>query len=78
MTPIEVKEQYKEIRPIITAINNLMLRVDAANQREKRFMADAAHELRTPIAAVIAQLHLLMQIDNVKERKRLSKICKPL
>ncbi|MEY0240987.1 sensor histidine kinase [Providencia rettgeri] len=45
-----------------------MSRVDAANQREKRFMADAAHELRTPIAAVIAQLHLLMQIDNPKEK----------
>ncbi|MGI3376848.1 histidine kinase dimerization/phospho-acceptor domain-containing protein [Providencia stuartii] len=73
LTPIEVKEQYKEIRPIITAINNLMLRVDAANQREKRFMADAAHELQTPIAAVIAQLHLLMQIDNVKEREEIVK-----
>ncbi|MFL7852764.1 HAMP domain-containing sensor histidine kinase [Providencia rettgeri] len=68
LTPIEIKEQYKEIRPIIAAINNLMSRVDAANQREKRFMADAAHELRTPIAAVIAQLHLLMQIDNPKEK----------
>ncbi|MBQ0531713.1 HAMP domain-containing histidine kinase [Providencia rettgeri] len=68
LIPIETKEQYKEIRPIIAAINNLMSRVDAANQREKRFMADAAHELRTPIAAVIAQLHLLMQIDNPKEK----------
>lgn len=68
LTPIETKEQYKEIRPIIAAINNLMSRVDAANQREKRFMADAAHELRTPITAVIAQLHLLMQIDNPKEK----------
>ncbi|WP_318831800.1 MULTISPECIES: HAMP domain-containing sensor histidine kinase [unclassified Providencia] len=68
LTPIETKEQYKEIRHIIAAINNLMSRVDAANQREKRFMADAAHELRTPIAAVIAQLHLLMQIDNPKEK----------
>lgn len=68
LPPIETKEQYKEIRPIIAAINNLMSRVDAANQREKRFMADAAHELRTPIAAVIAQLHLLMQIDNPKEK----------
>lgn len=68
LTPIETKEQYKEIRPIIAAINNLMSRVDAANQHEKRFMADAAHELRTPIAAVIAQLHLLMQIDNPKEK----------
>ncbi|EJD6583534.1 MULTISPECIES: sensor histidine kinase [Providencia] len=71
LTPIETKEQYKEIRPIIAAINNLMARVDAANQREKRFMADAAHELRTPIAAVIAQLHLLMQIDHPKEKEEI-------
>lgn len=71
LTPIETKEQYKEIRPIIDAINNLMSRVDAANQREKRFMADAAHELRTPIAAVIAQLHLLIQIDNPKEKEEI-------
>ncbi|MEX6375353.1 MULTISPECIES: ATP-binding protein [Providencia] len=71
LTPISVKEQYKEIRPIITAINNLMSRVDAASQREKRFMADAAHELRTPIAAVIAQLHLLIQIQNVKEKEEI-------
>lgn len=71
LTPIETKDQYKEIRPIIAAINNLMARVDAANQREKRFMADAAHELRTPIAAVIAQLHLLMQIDNPKEKEEI-------
>ncbi|MEQ4671399.1 ATP-binding protein [Providencia manganoxydans] len=73
LTPIAVKEQYKEIRPIITAINNLMSRVDSANQREKRFMADAAHELRTPIAAVIAQLHLLMQIQNIKEKEEIIK-----
>ncbi len=71
LTPIEIKEQYKEIRPIIEAINNLMARVDATNQREKRFMADAAHELRTPIAAVIAQLHLLIQINNPKEKEEI-------
>lgn len=71
LTPIGVKQQYKELRPIITAINNLMARVESANQREKRFMADAAHELRTPIAAVIAQLHLLMQIQNVKEKEEI-------
>lgn len=71
LTPIEVKDQFKEIRPIIEAINNLMTRVDDANQREKRFMADAAHELRTPIAAVIAQLHLLEQITNPKEKEEI-------
>ncbi|MCZ0274354.1 two-component sensor histidine kinase, partial [Escherichia coli] len=68
LTAIEMKDVHKETRPIISAINQLMARVDAANLREKRFMADAAHELRTPIAAVTAQLHLLMNIDNPKEK----------
>lgn len=68
LAPIDTKDMYKETRPIISAINKLMARVDEANQREKRFMADAAHELRTPIAAVTAQLHLLMNIDNPKEK----------
>ncbi|HHR6222532.1 TPA: sensor histidine kinase [Providencia alcalifaciens] len=68
LTAIAMKDVHKETRPIISAINQLMARVDAANLREKRFMADAAHELRTPIAAVTAQLHLLMNIDNPKEK----------
>ena len=59
LSPINVSEQYQEIRPVVVEVNKLMARIDAANQREKRFMADAAHELRTPIAAVLAQLHLL-------------------
>ncbi|MGB3255106.1 histidine kinase dimerization/phospho-acceptor domain-containing protein [Buttiauxella gaviniae] len=68
-TAIEVKDQYQEIRPIIIEINQLMARIEAADMREKRFMADAAHELRTPIAAALAQLHLLAQLQNWEERQ---------
>ncbi|MEX0633969.1 hypothetical protein M8494_26290 [Serratia ureilytica] len=62
LSPINVSEQYQEIRPVVVEVNKLIARIDA-NQREKRFMADAAHELRTPIAAVLAQLHLLTQVS---------------
>lgn len=68
-SPIEVEEQYQEIRPIIIEINQLMARIEAATLREKRFMADAAHELRTPVAAALAQLHLLAQLQNWEERQ---------
>ncbi|AEF47218.1 integral membrane sensor signal transduction histidine kinase [Serratia sp. AS12] len=71
LSPISVREQYQEIRPVVLEINKLMTRIDAANQREKRFMADAAHELRTPIAAVLAQLHLLTQVADKTERQEI-------
>ena len=73
LSEINIHDQFKEIRPIIEAINKLMSRVKASNQREKQFMADAAHELRTPIAAVIAQLHLLTQIQDIQERTEVIK-----
>lgn len=72
LTPISMKYQYNEMRPVLHAINQLMQRVDAANLREKQFMADAAHELRTPIAAVLAQIHLLKQIDDPAERNEIT------
>lgn len=71
LTPIKVNQQFKEIRPIFKELNQLMERIDTANIREKQFMADAAHELRTPIAAVIAQLHLLSLVDDQQEREEI-------
>ena len=71
LTPINVQQQFKEIRPIFKELNQLMSRIDAANIREKQFMADAAHELRTPIAAVIAQLHLISIVDSAQEREEI-------
>ena len=71
LSPINVRAQYQEIRPVVLEINKLMARIDAANQREKSFMADAAHELRTPIAAVVAQLHLLTQVADKTERQEI-------
>ncbi|MFN6887733.1 histidine kinase dimerization/phospho-acceptor domain-containing protein, partial [Proteus mirabilis] len=56
---------------IFKELNQLMARIDAANIREKQFMADVAHELRTPIAAVIAQLHILSLVDEKQEREEI-------
>jgi signal transduction histidine kinase len=43
---------HRELRPLIAAVNQLLERLRVARQRERHFIADAAHELRTPIAAV--------------------------
>jgi signal transduction histidine kinase len=49
-----------ELMPFITAIDALLEKNEAYNQRQQRFIADAAHELRTPITA------LSLQIDNLQ------------
>ena len=44
-----------EIAPLVSALNDLFARIAALLESERRFTADAAHELRTPIAAIRAQ-----------------------
>ncbi len=44
-----------ELRPFLASINGLLERLGEAVERERRFVADAAHELRTPVAALSVQ-----------------------
>jgi len=48
-----------ELVPIQTAVNRLLDRLERALANERQFAANSAHELRTPIAAVLAQLQVL-------------------
>lgn len=45
----------REVVPLIEQLNRLFARIAASLDRERRFTADAAHELRTPVAAIKAQ-----------------------
>lgn len=60
----------EEIRPMLEALNSLFLRVETALESERRFTADAAHELRTPLAALQAQLQVAMRARDNEERDR--------
>ena len=55
VTPLRLSRTPREIAPVLEALNGLLARVQAALERERRFTADAAHELRTPLAAL--QVH---------------------
>ncbi|SDI83443.1 two-component system, OmpR family, sensor kinase [Bradyrhizobium lablabi] len=52
----------QELRPFIASINRLLRRIQVMVERQRRFMADAAHELRTPITALTLQAENLDQV----------------
>lgn len=60
--------RHHELTPIVNAINTLLARVRALRAAEHGFFADAAHELRTPLAAINAQAHTLAIARNHAER----------
>ncbi|GAB4396194.1 MAG: quorum sensing histidine kinase QseC [Rhodoferax sp.] len=73
LAPLEMPTMPSEIAPVVQSINTLLARIDKLLQSERRFTADAAHELRTPIAAIRtqAQVALAAQDDQATRARAL-------
>ncbi len=67
LSPITVHDTPKEIAPVVDALNSLLGRIARTIENERRFTADASHELRTPIAALHAQIQAAQLSDNKAE-----------
>ncbi|RDS81136.1 GHKL domain-containing protein [Dyella monticola] len=59
LKPLDTSDVPQEVRPFTDSINRMIARLQVGIEAEKRFIADAAHELRTPIAA------LQLRVDNM-------------
>ena len=61
LRPLEVTAVPAEVRPLVDALNLLFEMLSEAAHSQRRFVADTAHQLRTPIAGLLGQLELLMR-----------------
>jgi len=68
LTPLQVDAAPSEIAPLVIQLNTLFAGIDRALDNERRFTADAAHELRTPLAALKAQTQVALAAGTAAER----------
>ncbi|EJD6080449.1 quorum sensing histidine kinase QseC [Providencia alcalifaciens] len=64
LTPIEVSRIPTEAKPIIDSMNGLFERINNMFARERQFTSDAAHELRSPLAALKVQAEVVQIAGN--------------
>ena len=76
LTPIDSEEYPQELIPTIEEMNHLFERIQHAQTEQKQFIADAAHELRTPVTALNLQTKIL--ISQFPEHEALQNLSKGL
>lgn len=75
LEPVDSASVPEEIRLLVIELNKLFLRLKQAFDREKRFAGDAAHELRTPLAALKTQAQVALQtIDPIERENQLNNV----
>ncbi len=71
LSPLTQDNVPQEIKPLINAMNDLLARLKKMLQRERCFIADAAHELRSPLTALKVQLEVAeLSTDDKKAQKK--------
>lgn len=67
-TPLSVADLPAELKPLVASFNHLLDQLDKAVEGERRFIGDAAHELRTPLSALQAQVQVAMQESTLAQK----------
>lgn len=68
LTPLPVVALPRELQPLVEAFNHLLGQLDQALEGERRFIGNAAHELRTPLAALQAHAQIALRATTLAEK----------
>ena len=68
--PVDRPDIPREVAPLVTALNDLFARVVTASAAEKAFIADAAHQLRTPLTVLRTETELALLEDRIRRSSR--------
>ena len=66
---LDMRDMPDEVAPLVATLNELLVRLDEALIAQRRFIADAAHELRSPLTAVKLQAQLASRVNTQSERE---------
>ena len=69
LTPLDASSLPPDLQPLVHTLNALLARLETALRQQRDFVADAAHELRTPLAALQLQLDLLKRAETAQDRE---------
>jgi two-component system, OmpR family, sensor histidine kinase QseC len=69
LEPVLLPQAPDEMQPMVQALNGLLQRIGGMVESERRFTADAAHELRTPLAAIRTQAQVALAEAGVAARR---------
>ena len=69
LSPVGINPRYAELVPLRASLDDLLARLRHKIENEKAFVANAAHELRTPLAVIAAQAHVLGNATADGERR---------